>query len=66
MLEKKYRQMDSQNVMVEIVAKKGCILCDLALALLEEIAPEFERGVLQGTVTDVGSNEGVMRSRNHF
>ena len=54
--------MDSQNVMVEIVAKKkGCILCDLALAILEEIAPEFERGALQWTVVDVGSKEGVMR-----
>jgi hypothetical protein len=48
--------------MVEIVAKKkGCMLCDLALAILEEIAPEFERGVLQWTVVDVGSKEGVVR-----
>ena len=62
MLEKGYRQMDSQNVMVEIVAKKkGCILCDLALAILEEIAPEFEKGVLQWEVVDVSSREGVMR-----
>jgi hypothetical protein len=54
--------MDSQSVMVEIVAKKkGCMLCDLALAMLEEIAPEFEKGVLQWTVVDVGSKEGVMR-----
>jgi hypothetical protein len=54
--------MDSQNVMVEIVAKKkGCMLCDLALAILEEIALEFEKGVLQWTVVDVGSKEGVMR-----
>ena len=54
--------MDLQRVMVEIVAKKkGCMLCDLALAILEEIAPEFERGVLQWTVVDVGSKEGVMR-----
>ena len=54
--------MDSQNVMVEIVAKKkGCILCDLALAILEEIAPEFEEGVLQWEVVDVSSREGVMR-----
>ena len=37
------------------------MLCDLALAILEEIAPEFERGVLQWTVIDVGSKEGVMR-----
>ncbi len=54
--------MDFQNVMVEIVAKKkGCMLCDLALAILEEIAPEFENGALQWTVVDVGSKEGVMR-----
>ena len=62
MLEKEYRHMDSQNVMVEIIAKKkGCMLCDLALAILEEIAPEFEKGALQWTVVDVGSKEGVMR-----
>jgi hypothetical protein len=54
--------METQNVMVEIVAKKkGCMLCDLALAILEEIAPEFEKGVLQWTVVDVGSKAGVLR-----
>jgi len=54
--------MHSQNVMVEIIAKmKGCMLCDLALAILEEIAPEFEKGVLQWKVVDVGSREGVVR-----
>jgi len=54
--------MDSQKVVVEIVAKqKGCMLCDLAIAILEEIAPEFEQNVLQWTVVDVGSKEGVMR-----
>jgi hypothetical protein len=48
--------------MVEIVAKKkGCMLCDLAIAILEEIAPEFEKEVLQWKVVDVGSREGVMR-----
>ena len=36
--------MDSQKVMVKIVAKqKGCMLCDHAIAILEEIAPEFEK-----------------------
>ena len=51
-----------KSVMVEIVAKKkGCMLCDLALAILEEIAPEFEKGVLQWEVVDVGSREGVRR-----
>ena len=54
--------MDSQSVIVEIVAKKkGCMLCDLALAMLEEIAPEFEKGALQWEVVDVSSREGVMR-----
>ena len=48
--------------MVEIIAKKkGCMLCDLALAILEEIAPEFGREALQWTVVDGGSKEGVMR-----
>ena len=54
--------MRSQKVMVEIVAKqKGCMLCDLALAILEEIAPEFEKNILQWVVVDVGSKEGVIR-----
>lgn len=37
------------------------MLCDLALAMLEEIAPGFDKGVLQWAVVDVGSKEGVMR-----
>ncbi|MCF8128697.1 MAG: hypothetical protein K9N10_09295 [Deltaproteobacteria bacterium] len=54
--------MKPQKVMIEIVAKeKGCMLCDLALAILEEIAPEFERGLLQWKVVDVGSREGIER-----
>jgi hypothetical protein len=62
MLERKFQHMDMQNVMVEIVArKKGCMLCDLALAMLEEIAPEFHKGALRWSVVDVGSREGVMR-----
>jgi hypothetical protein len=48
--------------MVEIVAKKkGCMMCDLAIGILEEIAPEFEAGVLMWEVVDVGSREGVAR-----
>ncbi len=32
----------NQGVFVEIVAKKkGCVLCDLAIGILEEISPEF-------------------------
>jgi hypothetical protein len=62
MLEKKDRHMGSQNVMVEIIAKqKRCMLCDLAIAILEEIVPDFEPGVLQWKVVDVGSREGVAR-----
>jgi hypothetical protein len=51
-----------KSVYVEIVAKKkGCMMCDLAVGILEEIEPEFEDGVLQWEVVDVGSREGVAR-----
>ena len=51
-----------RNAYVEIVAKKkGCMLCDLALAILEEIAPDFEPGVLAWEVVDVGAKEGLER-----
>jgi len=54
--------MDSQKVLVEIVAKKkGCMMCDLAIGILEEIAPEFEKKILLWKVVDVSSREGVMR-----
>ena len=54
--------MGDQRVVVEIIAKKkGCMMCDLATAILEEIAPEFEPGILGWVVVDVGSREGVMR-----
>lgn len=54
--------MDSKIVMVEIVAKKkGCMLCDLAPAILEEITTEFEKNVLKWEVVDVSSREGVIR-----
>ena len=54
--------MDGRRVMVEIVAKKkGCMLCDLAIGILEEIAPEFEEGVLGWQVVDVGAREGIKR-----
>lgn len=53
---------NSRQVRVEIVAKKkGCMLCDLAVAVLEEIQPEFETGALTWEVVDVGSREGVAR-----
>jgi len=51
-----------RQVRVEIVAKKkGCLLCDLAVAILEEIQPEFEAGALFWEVVDVGSREGLIR-----
>ena len=54
--------MNHQGVFVEIVAKKkGCMLCDLALGILEEIAPEFEDGSLRWEVVDVGAREGLRR-----
>lgn len=37
------------------------MLCDLALAILEEIAPEFTEGVLKWDVVDVGDGEGLQR-----
>ena len=54
--------MSGRSVMVEIVAKKkGCMMCDLAIGILEEIAPEFDDGILQWRVVDVGSREGITR-----
>jgi hypothetical protein len=51
-----------QPVKVEIVAKKkGCMLCDLAIGILEEIAPEFGEGLLDWTVVDIGSKDGILR-----
>jgi hypothetical protein len=48
--------------MVEIVAKKkGCMMCDLAIGILEEIAPEFALGTLKWQVVDVGSRQGLQR-----
>ncbi len=52
----------NQRIFVEIIAKqKGCILCDLAIAVLEEIAPEFTPGVLRWEVVDVGARQGLLR-----
>ena len=55
----------ARKVYVEIVAKKkGCMLCDLALAILEEIAPEFEPGVLSWEVVDMGAGKGCCGMKN--
>ena len=54
--------MNRLGVFVEIVAKKkGCMLCDLAIGILEEISPEFEEGTLVWDVVDVGDREGLRR-----
>ena len=51
-----------KEVFVEIVAKKkGCMLCDLAIGILEEVSPEFEEGMLRWNVVDVGDREGLRR-----
>ncbi len=50
------------NANVEIVAKKkGCMLCDLAIGILEEISPEFEEGMLRWEVVDVSDRAGISR-----
>ena len=55
-------KIDRKGVFVEIVAKKkGCMLCDLAIGILEEISPEFEEGMLEWDVVDVGDREGLIR-----
>jgi hypothetical protein len=51
-----------RQIRVEIVAKaKGCMLCDLAVALLEEIQSDFKDAALTWEVVDVGSREGLAR-----
>jgi hypothetical protein len=53
---------DNHPVLVEIVAKKkGCMLCDLAIGILEEIAPEFDEGLLSWEVVDVSARDGLRR-----
>lgn len=55
-------EREGQGVYVEIVAKKkGCMLCDLAIGILEEIAPDFEEGILKWEVVDMGDREGLAR-----
>jgi hypothetical protein len=36
-------------------------LCDLAIGILEEIAPDFEEGTLRWEVVDMGDREGLAR-----
>lgn len=50
------------RVHVEIVAKyRGCPLCDLALAILEETAEELSPGDLSWQVVDVSTREEIER-----
>ena len=52
----------NKEALVEIVAKrKGCMLCDLAIGILEEISPEFEEGKLRWEVVDVSDRTGIGR-----
>jgi len=54
--------MNQKRVFVEIVAKKkGCMLCDLAIGILEEISPEFGEGILRWEVVDMGDRSGLQR-----
>ena len=54
--------MGRKGVLVEIVAKKkGCMLCDLAIGILEEISPEFGEGLLRWKVVDVSAREDLYR-----
>ena len=55
-------KINHKGVFVEIVAKKkGCMLCDLAIGILEEISPEFGEGILRWEVVDVGDRSGLRR-----
>jgi hypothetical protein len=37
------------------------MLCDLAIGILEEIAPEFDDGVLKWDLVDMGDRDGLRR-----
>lgn len=54
--------MEKEPVFVEIVAKaKGCMLCDLAVAILEETAEDLADGLLTWQVVDMGTRAGLER-----
>ncbi len=55
-------EREERGVYVEIVAKKkGCMLCDLAIGILEEIGPDFGEGMLRWDVVDMGDRDGLRR-----
>ena len=61
-MELRMEQLTKRQVFVEIVAKKkGCVLCDLAIGILEEISSEHHGLSLKWEVVDVGGLEGVRR-----
>jgi hypothetical protein len=56
------KKINQKGAFVEIVAKKkGCMLCDLAIGILEEISPEFSKNALSWEVVDMGTREGLLR-----
>ena len=55
-------QLANRQVLIEIIAqKKGCVLRDLAIAILEEISSELHSLSLKLEVVDVGDREGLRR-----
>ena len=55
-------QLTNRQVFVEIIAqKKGCVLRDLAIGILEEISSELHGLSLKWEVVDVGDREGLRR-----
>jgi hypothetical protein len=55
-------QLTNRQVFVEIIAKKkGCVLCDLAIGILEEISSELHGPSLKWEVVDVGDPRGLRR-----
>lgn len=53
---------EGARAFVEIVAKKkGCMLCDLAIGILEEISGDLREGALRWEVVDMGHPDGLRR-----
>ena len=49
---------------MEIVAKKkGCVLCDLAVAILEELSEDLGEDAFAWDIVDLGSREGLRRHK---
>ena len=55
-------QLANRQVLIEIIAqKKGCVLRDLAIGIVEEIFSELHSLSLKLEVVDVGDHEGLRR-----